>query len=74
MKPNQQASAPEETSAEPEEDADASHRIDPSAPSGFKLFGFGKKKKDARRRSGESCHLRSGFDRMHPAKAWLKKK
>ena len=26
---------------------DASHRVDPSAPSGFKLFGFGKKKKDA---------------------------
>ena len=42
-----EASAPEETSAEPEEDADASHRIDPSSPSGFKLFGFGKKKKDA---------------------------
>jgi ribonuclease G len=35
-----------EIPAEPEEDADASHRIDPSAPSGFKFFGFGKKKKD----------------------------
>ena len=38
--------APDEESAEPEEDADASHRIDPSGPTGFKLFGFGKKKKD----------------------------
>jgi len=37
----------DEGSPEPEEDADASHRIDPSAPSGFKLFGFGKKKKDS---------------------------
>jgi Rne/Rng family ribonuclease len=36
-----------ETALETEEDADASHRVDPSAPSGFKLFGFGKKKKDA---------------------------
>jgi Rne/Rng family ribonuclease len=39
--------SPSEGSAEPEEDADASHRIDPSAPTGFKLFGFGKKKKDS---------------------------
>ena len=39
-------------SEEPEEDADASHRIDPSAPSGFKLFGFGKKKKDAEATAG----------------------
>ena len=39
--------APDENSTEPEEDADASHRIDPSAPTGFKLFGFGKKKKDS---------------------------
>jgi len=39
--------APNENAAEPEEDADASHRIDPSSPSGFKLFGFGKKKKEA---------------------------
>jgi ribonuclease G len=38
---------PSEISSEPEEDADASHRVDPSAPSGFKLFGFGKKKKDS---------------------------
>jgi ribonuclease G len=36
-----------ETTSEGDEDADASHRVDPSAPSGFKLFGFGKKKKDA---------------------------
>jgi ribonuclease G len=42
-----EASAQEQTSAEPEENADASHRVDPSGPSGFKLFGFGKKKKDS---------------------------
>ncbi|MGD0156241.1 MAG: Rne/Rng family ribonuclease [Terracidiphilus sp.] len=36
----------DETTSGPEQDADASHRVDPSAPSGFKLFGFGKKKKD----------------------------
>ena len=29
----------------PEEDASASHRIDPASPSGFRLFGFGGKKK-----------------------------
>jgi ribonuclease G len=28
-------------------DASASHRVDPSAPTGFRLFGFGSKKKDA---------------------------
>jgi ribonuclease E len=39
--------ASRETTPKAEEDADASHRVDPSAPSGFKLFGFGKKKKDA---------------------------
>jgi ribonuclease G len=36
-----------EVASETEEDAGASHRVDPSAPSGFKLFGFGKKKKEA---------------------------
>ena len=40
-------SEPTETPAEPEENADASHRIDPSSPTGFKLFGFGKKKKES---------------------------
>lgn len=45
---------PSEISSEPEEDADASHRIDPSAPSGFKLFGFGKKKKDSEAASSAS--------------------
>jgi ribonuclease G len=33
-------------SSEPEEDASASHRIDPAAPKGFRLFGFGKKKEE----------------------------
>jgi len=42
----EESQAPDESSLESEEDADASHRIDPSAPSGFKLFGFGKKKKE----------------------------
>ena len=46
------SAAPSEITAEPEEDADASHRIDPSAPSGFKLFGFGKKKKDSETAAG----------------------
>ncbi len=31
----------------PESDASASHRIDPAAPTGFRFFGFGKKKDDA---------------------------
>jgi ribonuclease G len=45
-----ESGAPNETSstAEDEEDASASHRIDPAAPTGFRLFGFGgKKKKDS---------------------------
>jgi ribonuclease G len=39
----------EETSRTSEEDADASafHRIDPSSPTGFRIFGFGKKKDSA---------------------------
>jgi ribonuclease G len=39
----------EETARASEEDADASasHRIDPSSPTGFRLFGFGKKKDSA---------------------------
>ena len=39
----------EETSrsAEGDADASASHRIDPSSPTGFRLFGFGKKKDSA---------------------------
>jgi Rne/Rng family ribonuclease len=31
---------------EDELDASASHRVDPSSPTGFRLFGFGKKKKE----------------------------
>jgi Rne/Rng family ribonuclease len=41
-----------EAASEGEEDADASHRVDPSAPSGFKFFGFGKKKKNAEVEAG----------------------
>ena len=33
--------------AEDESDAEASHRIDPAGPTGFRLFGFGKKKDEA---------------------------
>jgi Rne/Rng family ribonuclease len=44
--------ASDEMASEGEEDADASHRVDPSAPSGFKLFGFGKKKKDSEAEAG----------------------
>ena len=41
------AQEPQEDEAEPgETDASASHRVDPSAPSGFRLFGFGKKKRE----------------------------
>jgi ribonuclease G len=35
-----------ESAAEGGDDASASHRVDPSGPSGFRLFGFGSKKKD----------------------------
>jgi Rne/Rng family ribonuclease len=38
-------SAPAELD-EDEPDASASHRVDPSSPSGFRLFGFGKKKEE----------------------------
>ncbi|MGA7107004.1 MAG: Rne/Rng family ribonuclease [Terracidiphilus sp.] len=34
-----------ETSDEPDADASASHRVDPTPPSGFRLFGFGGKGK-----------------------------
>jgi ribonuclease G len=34
----------ESESAAPETDASASHHVDPSAPTGFRLFGLGKKK------------------------------
>ena len=44
----------DESSLESEDDADASHRIDPSSPSGFKLFGFGKKKKDVDAAAGKT--------------------
>jgi ribonuclease G len=33
--------------AETESDAEASHRIDPTGPTGFRLFGFGKKKDES---------------------------
>jgi Rne/Rng family ribonuclease len=49
-----------ETASEPEEDADASHRVDPSGPSGFKLFGFGKKKKDAEAEAGSKTAVATG--------------
>ncbi|MGB8031942.1 MAG: Rne/Rng family ribonuclease [Terracidiphilus sp.] len=48
-----------EGSAEPDEDADASHRVDPSAPTGFKLFGFGKKKKEGDATSGAKTAVTS---------------
>jgi ribonuclease G len=35
-----------DSSGESESDASASHRVDPSSPTGFRLFGFGKKKKE----------------------------
>ena len=36
-----------EIADETDQDASASHRIDPSSPTGFRLFGFGKKKDNA---------------------------
>jgi ribonuclease G len=36
----------EPSATEPAADADASHRVDPTAPTGFRLFGFGKKSKE----------------------------
>ncbi len=43
-------------SAEPADDASASHRIDPAAPSGFRLFGLGaKKKKDSETGGGHAA-------------------
>ena len=32
--------------AQPESDTEASHRVDPASPTGFRLFGFGKKKSE----------------------------
>jgi ribonuclease G len=40
------AAVSHEEPTEPESDASASHRIDPAAPKGFRLFGFGKKKEE----------------------------
>jgi ribonuclease G len=36
----------DEVVAEPDTDASASHNVDPAAPTGFRLFGFGKKKEE----------------------------
>ncbi len=36
----------DEESEEEDTDASASHRVDPSSPTGFRLFGFGKKKEE----------------------------
>ncbi len=41
------------SAADEEADASASHRVDPASPTGFRLFGFGKKKKDGE--GGESA-------------------
>jgi ribonuclease E len=43
--PEENASA-EHESGDPESGASASHRIDPASPTGFRLFGLGKKKKE----------------------------
>ncbi len=41
------AEAASDEASETETDAEASHRIDPAGPTGFRLFGFGKKKDEA---------------------------
>ena len=40
------ASVAESAASEPEADASASHNVDPVPPTGFRLFGFGKKKEE----------------------------
>jgi Rne/Rng family ribonuclease len=43
----EEIASPDASSAEDErKNASASYRVDPTAPSGFRLFGFGKKKKE----------------------------
>jgi len=46
VEPVEAEAAPEGTAAEPEADASASHNVDPVPPTGFRLFGLGKKKKE----------------------------
>ena len=43
----EEETAAPEAADDPEPDASASHHVDPSSPSGFRLFGLGKKKKEA---------------------------
>jgi ribonuclease G len=40
-----ESASPESETASPESDASASHHVDPAAPTGFRLFGLGSKKK-----------------------------
>jgi len=44
---------------EPESDASASHNVDPAAPSGFRLFGLGKKKKDEEEAKAKTASVTS---------------
>ena len=41
---SEETTSADEEAGESVEDSEASHRVDPSSPTGFRLFGFGKKK------------------------------
>jgi ribonuclease G len=58
--PEEPAAEPSATdSEEPESDASASHNVDPSAPTGFRLFGLGKKKKEEEEAPAKSAAVAS---------------
>ena len=67
-----EANGEEESSPEGDEtDASASHRVDPSSPTGFRLFGFGKKKEEE---AAKQRRLRLRFQRTRRAQALWKRK
>jgi Rne/Rng family ribonuclease len=52
--------APENEKDDEEPDASASFRIDPTSPSGFRLFGFGKKKKEEEKPAKPASNYKPG--------------
>ncbi len=53
-----------EETTESAPDASAAHRVDPSAPTGFRLFGFGKKKDEAKPESKPASSYAPGKGHM----------